>query len=70
MGIKIHPRVMDVQKARNDIDAAVSEAMKKHSGLTYLELLSILNSIAASWIGWGIRDERHPDDPEKRAGEE
>ena len=68
--MKLHPRVPIYQKARNDMDAAISEALKRNPDLTYLELASILNEIQRSWIGYGIRDERHPDDPEKRGGEE
>ena len=68
--MKLHPRVKIYQKARNDIDASVSKAMEDNRDLTYLELVSILNDIQRSWIGWGIRDERHPDDPEKKSGEE
>lgn len=70
MSIKLHPRVQIYQRARNDIDAAVSEALRKNPDLTYLELAGILNDIQRAWIGYGIRDERHPDDPEKRGGEE
>jgi hypothetical protein len=70
VSIRLHPRVPIYQKARNDIGKAVSDAMKDNPDLTYLELVGILNEIQRSWIGWGIRDERHPDDPEKRGGEE
>ena len=68
--MKLHPRVQIVQRAHNAIDAAVSGAMKEFPDLTYMELMSVLNQIQASWIKWGIRDERHPDDPEERGGEE
>jgi hypothetical protein len=66
--MKLHPRVMPWQRARNDIDAAVSEAMKKHPDLTYIELLQIFNEITASWLKYALRDERHPDDPDKPGG--
>ena len=55
--MKVHSRVFPVQKAHNDIDMAVTEAISKHPDLTYLELLAILNQIAASWIKYGIQDE-------------
>jgi hypothetical protein len=65
----MHPRGMPASKAHNEIDAFVSEIIKKYD-LTYGELMSCLNQIQASWIKYMIRDERHPDDPEKRGGEE
>lgn len=68
--MKLHPRAMLVLQAHNDIDEAVSNAMKKHPDMTYFELLQILNQISASWLKYAIRDERHPDDPDKRGGEE
>ena len=61
MSITIHPRHWIVEKAYLDIDSAVSEAMAKHPDLTYMELLSIFNRITASWIRWGIKDERKED---------
>lgn len=66
--MKMHPRVMPWQRARNDISAAVSEAMKKHPDLTYIELFQIFNEITASWLKYALRDERHPNDPDKPGG--
>ena len=66
--MKLHPRVEIYQRARNDIDAAVSEALRKNPDLTYLELASILNEIQRSWIGYGIRDERHQYEPDRPGG--
>jgi hypothetical protein len=68
--MKFHPRVLPVQAATADMRAAVVEVISKHHDLTHLELIGILNEIQASWIKYVIRDERHPDDPEKRGGEE
>jgi hypothetical protein len=65
--MKIHPRHFPVEKAYLDIDSAVSAAMAKHPDLTYLELLSIFNRIMASWIKWGIKDERKEDENEEGA---
>jgi hypothetical protein len=56
----LHPRVMPVQKAHADIAKAVTEAIAKRPDLTYLELLAILNQIAASWIKCALKDERNP----------
>ena len=45
--MNLHPRVLPVQQAHNEIDRAVTEAIAKHPDLTYLELLAIFNQIAA-----------------------
>jgi hypothetical protein len=66
--MKMHSRVMPWQAARVDIGKALGEAIARHD-LTYLELLQILNEEMAVWLKYGIRSERHPDDPEKRGGE-
>ena len=50
-------REFSVPKAHNDLAMAVTEAIGKHPDLTYLELLAILNQIAASWIKYGLKDE-------------
>jgi hypothetical protein len=68
--MKLHERVMPAQKAHNDISGAVLEAIGKHPNLTYLEVISILNQIQMSWLKHAIQQERHPNDPEKRGGEE
>ncbi len=52
-------REFSVQKAHNDMAIVVTEAIGRHPGLTYLELLAILNQVAASWIKIAIRDERN-----------
>ena len=68
--MKLHERVMPAAKARLDVQEAVTSIVGKHPDLTYLELITILNEVQASWLKWAIRQERHPDDPEKRGGEE
>ena len=60
--MNLHPRVMPVQRAHNEIDKAVTDAIGRHPDLTYLELLAILNQVAASWIKIAIQEERKPDD--------
>lgn len=66
----IHPRSMPVQQAHADIDKAVTDAIGKHPDLTYLELLAILNQIAAAWIKYGIKDERSPSEAIKGDSDE
>jgi hypothetical protein len=60
--MKLHPREFPVQLAHNEIDRAVTDAIRKHRDLTYLELLAILNQVAASWIKIAIYQERKPND--------
>ena len=67
--MRLHPRVMPYQLARADMQRAVCDVVEKHKDLTHLELIGILNEVQAGWIGYAIRDERHPDDLEKRGGE-
>lgn len=69
--MKLHERVMPVAKIRNEIDKAVLDIISsKHPDLTYLELIAILNELQATYIKYAIRQERHPEDPDKRGGEE
>jgi hypothetical protein len=62
MTAKHHSRELLVQKAHNLLDAAVCDVLELNPGLTYLELLAILNQISASWIKRAIQDERNPSD--------
>lgn len=61
---------MPYNMARADMQKAVCDVVSKHRDLTHVELISILNEVQQGWIGYALRDERHPDDPDKRAGEE
>ena len=67
--MKLHERVMLCHAARVEIGEALGKAIERLE-LTHLELIGILNEEMAAWIKYGIRSERHPDDPEKRGGEE
>lgn len=67
-GLKINERVPIVQKAETDLSLAVNKVVKEHD-LTYLELAQIINQVQANWIMYGIRNERHPENPDKRGGE-
>jgi hypothetical protein len=65
--MKLHPRVPIVQQAHNELGLATIEIVNKYD-LTFGELFSVLNQIEASWLKYCIRDERHPDDPDKPGG--
>ncbi len=72
--MKLHERTMKVQAASCVISAAFTDAVEKacdaDPDLTYLELLGILHEVQGRWLKYALRAERHPDDPEARAGEE
>jgi hypothetical protein len=67
--MRMHEREIPVQKAHNDMAIVVTEAIGRHPGLTYLELLAILNQVAASWIKIAIRDERNTNEAIQPGGE-
>lgn len=73
--MRIHPREETVNRAEIEIKSAMLDVMKKYSpNLTVPELLKILNKIngdiISSILKTVIRDERHPNDPDKFGGEE
>lgn len=68
MCIKIHPRYDIVRKAHLKIWEAVSNVAKEH-GITYHELVGILLERAQDVTKYGIRSERHPNDPDKKGDE-
>lgn len=64
--MKLHERTMIVQQADAEIGSALWR-LPILAELTPLELAGILNRLAARPILLGLRQERHPDDPEKKA---
>ena len=70
MGLKLHPRVMLCQKHHADFLGVLCDFLKDRD-ITYTELLIVINEVTANNVlKYMLREERHPDDPEKRAGEE
>lgn len=67
--MKIHERAMPVHIAENEISYAFWEGVQKH-GLTYGEAIGCLARIMQTASKYMVRDERHPDDPEKGGDEE
>lgn len=67
--MKLHERTRIVEKAGARIRQVVADALKPDE-LTYIEFIQVMNEIQASWLRYALREERHPDDPEKRADEE
>ena len=68
MGIKLHERTMHVQGAGVKIKQAILDAASDLD-LTAIELARILQQEAMTWMTYALREERHPDDPEKKADE-
>ena len=64
-----HPREKIVATAESELSIAVSDLIEGH-GLTYGELHRVINSVQSNWIKYQIRDERHPNDPNKPGGVE
>jgi hypothetical protein len=68
--VKLHSRVMLCQKHHADFFSLMCDFMKDRD-ITYTELLVVINQVTAEAVlKYMLREERHPDDPEKRAGEE
>ncbi len=65
MTIRMHPREVQYQKARSSVSVAVSNALQRNPDLTYLELCAILNEVQASWLRYGIKDERAEEENER-----
>jgi hypothetical protein len=64
----LHPRTLPEQRARGDLARLLSEWIERHD-LTYLEALRCLTAEQTSLLGYALRVERHPDDPDKKADE-
>lgn len=67
--MKIHPRYFIVSKAENEISMFLLDLIQKHD-LTYGETVKILTHLLQTQAKYMIRDERHPDDDDKRGDEE
>lgn len=64
---RIHPRERLVAEARHAISTAIIKAVESHD-ITHGELTMILAGEIQSWAKYQIREERHPDDPDKPGG--
>lgn len=66
--LKLHERTKTVQQARNTLQGHVIDVVESHE-LTAGEVVCILLELARNWANYVLREERHPDDPEKKADE-
>jgi hypothetical protein len=64
--MKIHPKMMIVQKAKAEIGIYLCDYQEKHN-LTDIEMLQIINSVSDSTLKFMLRRERHPNNPDKPA---
>ena len=60
---------MQVQKADVEFGGLVNDWLKRHEDLTWLEAIGILLMKALEFKKYALRDERHPDNPEKKGDE-
>ena len=66
--MKLHPRMRVVTQARGELDQFLIDLEQKH-GLTYGEVFSLLGHAVASLAKYQIREESHPDQPDKKGDE-
>jgi hypothetical protein len=65
--MQIHERVMIVQRAELDLREFFGQLVKKHD-LTWGEIAMILGGTLQAYAKYQIREERHPDDPDRPGG--
>lgn len=67
--MRLHKRTLLVQRARGEFTDLCTEFLRGHD-LTWGEWTSILADQLTQQAMYQIRDERHPDDPERKGDEE
>lgn len=67
--MRVHPRVAIVQQAEVDLNRLVWDWMNRHD-LTYIEAVRCLLGRTEELTKFMLRHERHPENPEQKAGEE
>lgn len=68
-GPRLHDRFFQVQEAQNKLSRYLLELAKEYD-LTPVEEACILNEVQASCLKYAKREERHPEDPNKKGDEE
>ena len=64
--MKLHPRTQKVQRAKNSLRRNFWKGVEEHD-LTYMEAIICVSDILQSITKYGLRAERHPDNPDKKA---
>jgi hypothetical protein len=67
--MKLHERTLLVQKASAEMGMAIIDIVQKYD-LTYGEVFGILGQSINDFAKYLKREERHPEDPEKKGDEE
>ena len=67
--MRYHPRTMLVEAASAKLHTLLVEFQVEHD-LTYVEMAGLLLERQQTLVKYMLRDERHPDDPERKADEE
>jgi hypothetical protein len=68
MGLKLHPRTLDVQKKQTELKILLLEFLTA-SDLSDIEFLQMLNEEVGMVLKYMLRHERHPHDFDKKADE-
>ena len=66
--MRLHPRARIVNAARNELARALADIWEKHE-LTVGEVVDICASVTANHTRYVLRQERHPNEPCKKADE-
>lgn len=66
--MRTHPRLHLVQTAERKLDQLVWDWMSEHD-VTYTEAMSCLIQVSQRINMYQLRMERHPDNPDRKAGE-
>ena len=67
--VRLHSRTMPVAQATNELQKFVLDWSSAHK-LTALETATALIETSKNWLKYVLREERHPNEPEKKADEE
>jgi hypothetical protein len=65
----LHPRFRIVETAKTELLSAYAEICKRHN-LTCVEALMIPDGLTSTTLKYMLRQERHPDNPDKPADTE
>lgn len=66
--MRLHPRTLPVQAASGEIRTTLWRLQDEH-GLTYVEMLRVVNDHAQDITKYLLREERHPGDPDHKDDE-
>lgn len=68
-GLRLHSRTMPVEQAKAELGVTLARFQREHD-LTDIEMLVALAAQQQQLLKYRLRQERHPDDPERKADEE